>query len=178
MPNPGRGTEIAIFSLSKAPKSMQKLLISMAIPAFSAHFTDTKIKHSDHKNGGLCGQMRHLVGHLRTLKAQKLIFKKVHPSSAIVQWSMADFVSLHHDKKSAEIHIANWRKKTPQLGKLQSIGKERCSKNFLLLTPISLIERKKSEKMVFVRFFVYLCRVLDIPLSALLQNAPAQATIL
>ncbi len=65
---------------------MQKLLISMAIPAFSAHFSDTKMMHPDHKNDGLWGQMGHMSGLLYALKAQKLIFKKVHPSSAIVRY--------------------------------------------------------------------------------------------
>ena len=41
MPKPSKGTEFVKIALSQASKDMQKVLIPMAIPAFSAHLTDT-----------------------------------------------------------------------------------------------------------------------------------------
>ncbi len=62
MPKPGRGTEFVKIALSQASKDMQEVLIPMAIPALSAHLTDTKFMYSDNKNYELCGQMGHLIG--------------------------------------------------------------------------------------------------------------------
>ena len=70
MPKPGRGTEFVKIALSQASKDMQEVLIPMAIPALSAHLTDTKFMYSDNKYYELCGQMGHLIGPSGIGKAQ------------------------------------------------------------------------------------------------------------
>ena len=57
MPKPSKGTEFVKIALSQASKDMQEVLIPMAIPALSAHLTDTKFTYSDNKNYEMCGQM-------------------------------------------------------------------------------------------------------------------------
>ena len=64
MPKTSKGTEFIKIALSQASKDMQEVLIPMAIPALSAHLTDTKFMYSDNKNYEMCGQMGHLIGPL------------------------------------------------------------------------------------------------------------------
>ncbi len=62
---------------------MQKVLISMEIPALSAHLTDTKIMCSDNKYYEFCGKMGRLIGLSGIDKAQKItspVGKKYFPN--------------------------------------------------------------------------------------------------
>ena len=70
MPKTSKGTEFIKIALSQASKDMQEVLIPMAIPALSAHLTDTKFTYSDNKNYEMCGQMGHLIGPSGIGKAQ------------------------------------------------------------------------------------------------------------
>ena len=70
MPKTSKGTEFVKIALSQASKDMQEVLIPMAIPALSAHLTDTKFMYSDNKYYELCGQMGHLIGPSGIGKAQ------------------------------------------------------------------------------------------------------------
>ena len=70
MPNPGKGTKIVGFLLSKASKDMQEVLVPMIMPALSSHLAEVQFQYSDNKYYGMSGQMGHLIGPSGVGKAQ------------------------------------------------------------------------------------------------------------